>query len=304
MHKVFVVGSINQDVVVSLVRPPSPGETVLGSSLRYFQGGKGANQAVAAARLGADVRFTGRVGEDVFGLGLSEVLSREKLAVELVSDSEAPTGTAVIFVDERGENSIAVVLGANGRLTPDDCDLSGAEAGDLLLLQHEAPSETNFALMDRARGRGMKVFVNAAPAMRYSPHDIRRLDLLIVNEHELGIVFDRKFTCDTAANALHAIMEIHREEAIDLVLTLGSLGVVAAIDAQSYAVPGHHVSAVDTTGAGDCFSGAFAAAVAKGLSNEAALEFANRAAALSVTRRGAGASFPTLAEVSGARLED
>jgi ribokinase len=300
--RVIVVGSINEDVVASVEAIPGPGETVHGSALAYFQGGKGANQAVAAHRMGAPTRFVGRVGNDAAGARLREALRAEGLDVRIGVDPDAPTGTALISVDARGENSIVVIPGANGRLAADEGGaLDGMAAGDVLLLQHEIPSATNRALAAGAQLRGGRVILNAAPARRLEAADLAAIDVLVANEHELGIalgISDAGFSV-ALDNSSEDLLRVEREVGdralqvgVDIVLTLGEHGSVASFAGVSHVVPAHRVEPVDTTGAGDCFTGALAAGLARGDAPQTVLDLASRAAGLSVTRPGAADSFP------------
>ena len=293
MKTIYVAGSINQDIVVTAERAPRPGETVFGTSLDFFPGGKGANQAVAARTLGGRVRFAGKVGADAFGAEMRRYLAGYGLAGEVVETPDAPTGTALIVVAAGGENSITVVPGANATLTASDFPaLDEAAAGDLLVLQSEIPIDTNVELLARARRRGLTTIFNAAPAVRLPESAWEDLDLLAVNEHEVATFFGEPL----AGGELDALaQEVARrawESRLGIVLTLGAAGAVGAMAGEVARVPGRRVTPIDTTGAGDCFTGAFAVAAAEGRGLEAALAFANAAASLAVTGMGASASFP------------
>ncbi len=307
MKTIVVAGSVNQDIVVSAERAPRPGETVFGTALEFFPGGKGANQAVAARLLGGRVRFAGKIGADAFGAEMRRYLAGHGLAEDLVESAFEPTGTALIVVSAGGENSITVVSGANGTLAAADCTaLSGAGAGDLLVLQNEIPLDTSLELLARARRRGMTTIFNAAPAVRLPESAWGDLDVAVVNEHEYATFFGDKLPPGSPIHRASSarlrrdasIVDARaRQTGVGIILTLGAAGAVGAVGGQLAEVSGRLVRAVDTTGAGDCFAGALAVAFAEGQELAAALSFANAAASLAVTRMGASASFPDRAAV-------
>ncbi len=307
MKTIHVAGSVNQDIVVSAERAPRPGETVFGSSLEFFPGGKGANQAVAARLLGGRVRFAGKVGADPFGAEMRRYLASHGLAEGLVESASKPTGTALIVVADGGENSITVVSGANGALEAADCAaLVEARAGDLLVLQNEIPLATTLELLRDARRRGMTTLFNAAPAVRLPESAWPDLDLAVVNEHEYACFFGEELGPAEPVALAELIDRRAREAGVGIVLTFGAAGAVGARCAvgpppgghgETAVVPGREVTPVDTTGAGDCFTGALAVALAEGRDLAASLAFANAAASLSVQAMGASASFPSRADV-------
>jgi ribokinase len=270
VSEVVVVGSANMDVIAVAPRHPVVGETVLGTALRFAPGGKGANQAVAAARFGARTRMVGRVGRDAFGDSLVAFLDGEGIG-GLIRDADQPTGTALIVVDEQGENTIVVVPGANGAMTVADL---GRLDGDVLVAQFEIP----LAVVEAAlRATRATTVLNPAPALVCPQSLLEAADIVVVNE--------------TEAAALAGRLPARKDQVV--VTTLGAAG--ARVGAMT--VPGRAVAVVDTTGAGDCFVGALAAALAGGESIEGAVRVANVAASLSVQRFGAGPSMPTRAEV-------
>ncbi len=307
MKTIFVAGSVNQDIVVSAERAPRPGETVFGTGLEFFPGGKGANQAVAARLLGGRVRFAGKIGADAFGVEMRRYLAGHGLATNLVESASEPTGTALIVVSAGGENSITVVSGANAALAARDCTaLAAADAGDLLVLQNEIPMETTLKLLSSARRRGLTTIFNAAPAVRLPQSAWPDLDLAVVNEHEYATFFGQQPASSERAEIVpparlrrdsRAVDRRARETGIGIVLTLGAAGAVGAVGGAFAEVSGRTVTAVDTTGAGDCFTGALAVALAEGRDLAVALSFANAAASLAVTGMGASASFPDRAAV-------
>lgn len=298
MKRIVVAGSVNQDIVISAERAPRPGETVFGTALEFFPGGKGANQAVAARLLGGRVRFAGKIGADAFGGEMRRYLASHGLAEDLIESPAEPTGTALIVVSADGENSITVVSGANATLSAADCaPLSDAGSGDLLVLQNEIPLDTSVELLARARRRGMTTIFNAAPAVRLPESAWGDLDLAVVNEHEYATFFGEKLPSGSPIELAARVDARARQTGLGIVLTLGAAGAVGAVGGQLAEVSGRLVKAVDTTGAGDCFTGALAVALAEGRILAAALAFANAAASLAVTRMGASASFPDRAAV-------
>ncbi|HEU5152510.1 MAG TPA: PfkB family carbohydrate kinase [Iamia sp.] len=281
---VVVVGSVNRDLVVGVDRHPLPGETLLGTSLVSTTGGKGGNQAAAAARAGAPTLLVARIGDDEGGRAcLAELRGAGVDTTFTTVDPDAPTGTAVVTV-AGGENTIVVVPGANGRLDDTDVPLG---PGDAVVAQHETPIAPVAAAFARARAAGATTVLNPAPAAPVADDLLTLVDVLVVNEHELGIVFPG------------ATPEAAPPFAGTVVVTLGRHGVRAwpAGGGPALDVPGRPVEAVDSTGAGDCFVGYLVAGLVAGVPLAAALDRANRAAALSTTRPGAAASVPTAAEV-------
>ena len=300
--KVVIVGSLNMDLVTRLPRLPRPGETLAGQSFVTVPGGKGANQAVAAARLGASVAMIGCVGADAYGQQLRDGLLAEGIDCTGVTViAEQPSGVATILVDDHSQNAIVIVAGANGQLTTALVDsfevlLSQAE---VIICQLEVPLDSVAHVLKRARELGKIVILNPAPASAPLPAGWYPLiDYLIPNESEAsvlsgGLAVDSVASADVAASALLAA------GAAKVIVTLGAQGSLFATRAQSRHFPAPAVQAVDTTAAGDTFVGGFAAALAEGKSEAAAINFGQIAAALSVTRAGAQPSIPTLADVQG-----
>jgi len=297
--KVIVTGSINMDIVVTSARLPLPGETVAGSELRFFPGGKGANQSVAAARAGAETVFIGAVGDDAFATELLSFLAESGVDASSVrSVAGVSTGVALIVVDARGENSIVVVPGANGRLTAGDSEHAAIARGDVAVVQFEIATTTTTAALAHARARGATTVLNAAPAQDMSRDLADLVDVLVVNEIELSALAHSSITHDSDLGELRAaVAQLGRPEGRVTVVTLGSRGAVALIGDRLVEVAGRAVDVVDTTGAGDCFVGTLAARLAAGEGIEPALEFANAAASICVGRSGAGPSMPTIGEV-------
>ncbi|MDH6282749.1 ribokinase [Prescottella agglutinans] len=279
-NSVAVVGSINMDLVASTPRLPAPGETILGTSFGTTPGGKGANQAIAAAKAGADVVFVGAVGDDTFALDLREALVDAEVDAESLREVSGPSGIAMITVDGDGQNSIIVVPGANGRVT----DLTAGELGavanaDVLLCQLEIPIETVTAAARHAATSDTAVMLNPSPTQILPPELLESVDVLIVNETE-----ERQLGEDTLAAVPH------------VVTTLGAAGArYRGPHGERVRVDSPTVDAVDTTGAGDAFAGALASAWGRG--PREALAFACAAGALTATRPGASAASPTRSEI-------
>jgi ribokinase len=299
--KVVIVGSLNMDLVTRAPRLPRGGETLAGHSFVTVPGGKGANQAVAAARLGTDVAMVGCVGDDAYGEQLRAALLAEGIDCTAVTaiDGES-TGVALIVVDDNSQNAIVIVAGGNGHVTAQVVDRFDAllSQAEVIVCQLEIPVATVGHVLKRGRELGKIVILNPAPASGPLPADWYPLiDYLIPNETEAalltGLPVDSVATADRAASALLAA------GAGKVIVTLGAQGSLFANGARSQHFPAPTVQAVDTTAAGDTFVGGFAAALAEGKSESDAIRFGQIAAALSVTRAGAQPSIPTLTDVQG-----
>jgi ribokinase len=298
MAKIYIAGSLNMDLVARVARHPQLGETVPGRDLATFPGGKGANQAVATARLGGDAVMVGRVGDDAFGVRLREFLRSNGVDLVHVTTADLPTGVALIVVADSGENSIVVVPGANERLTAAELERVDIAAGDLALCQFETPLDATESFFARSRAAGARTILNAAPARRCPRSLLELADLVIVNETELAFLLEQdSLGVSSPAAAAAAASRLRTRPDQIVIATLGPQGCVALVNDRLIAIEGHRVEVVDTTGAGDTFIGALAARLAAGHDLEAALVYANAAAALSVQRPGAGPSIPTPAEV-------
>jgi ribokinase len=301
MGRVLIAGSINMDVVAQTRAHPQPGETVFGHDLHYIPGGKGSNQAVAASRLSEHVSLVGRLGRDPFGEALMTFLQGERLNLEHVGhDPEHPTGVALITVNEASENTIVVVSGSNFRLQPED--VAGIPIGpdDTVVSVFEIPQETIHALFARAKAAGARTILNPAPATPFIEGLLPLVDVVIVNETELAYYAGGAVASDDR-NALRAHARNFRASpAQAVIVTLGASGAVCVQGDAVVSVAGAAVDAVDTTGAGDCFTGAMAVALFEGMPLADALRFANTAASLSVQKLGASTSMPTRAEVDEA----
>ncbi|MHC8380031.1 ribokinase [Pseudomonas sp. LB3P14] len=296
--KVVVIGSLNMDLVTRAPRLPRGGETLIGKSFATVSGGKGANQAVAAARLGAQVSMVGCVGSDAYGEELRGALLAEQIDCQAVSTVDDSSGVALIVVDDNSQNAIVIVAGANGALTPAVIDRFDAvlQAADVIICQLEVPDATVGHALKRGRELGKTVILNPAPASRPLPADwYASIDYLIPNESEAsalsGLPVDSLASAETAATRLIAM------GAGKVIITLGAQGSLFANGKSFEHFPAPKVRAVDTTAAGDTFVGGFAAALAVGKSEAEAIRFGQVAAALSVTRAGAQPSIPTLSDV-------
>jgi ribokinase len=299
MPKVIVAGSINMDVVATVERHPRVGETVLGRELLFTPGGKGANQAVAAARQGAHTVLVGKLGVDGFADSLRGFLRSQGVNLEQVLQEErAATGTALIVVGAGGQNTIVVVSGANSTLSPADTASVQIDAGDVLVSQFEIPMDTIRAFFSRGRDRGATTLLNLAPALPCDDDLLALADIVVANETELGFFVGETIEEDASDELLvKRCARLRRHPQQRVVLTLGARGAIAVAGTRTLKLEGRRVDAIDTTGAGDCFVGSLAAALSQGGTLEDALEAANIAASICVTRRGAGASMPTRDEV-------
>ena len=299
MGRVFVAGSINMDVVATADRHPKVGETVAGRQVLYFPGGKGANQAVAASRLGARTTLIGRLGKDSFGAELRAFLGAQGIQLDFVGETaEAHTGTAIITVAE-ADNTIVVIPGSNAQVSAEDVAAIPLAQGDVAVSQFEIPLPTIAAFFRRARSAGATTLLNPAPAQKMSSELLALVDILVLNETELGFLAGVELSeSDEAARIIGVARQLQARADQIICVTLGKRGVLALAGHEEIAVPGRTVKAVDTTGAGDCFVGALAAQLAEGVALRAALAFANAAASISVQRMGAGPSMPTAAEVA------
>ncbi|MGY8661906.1 ribokinase [Bradyrhizobium sp. UFLA05-109] len=299
MGRVFVAGSINMDVVATADRHPRVGETVAGKEVLYFPGGKGANQAVAASRLGARTTLIGRLGKDSFGTELKAFLEGQGIDLGYVQETAgAHTGTAIITVAE-ADNTIVVIPGTNALVSAEDVGVAPLVKGDVAVSQFEIPLPTIAAFFRRARAAQARTMLNPAPAQKFGRDLLELVDVLVLNETELGLLADVALSdSDDVARILDAARRLQVSSDQTICITLGKRGVVALAGSEELIVRGRAVKAVDTTGAGDCFVGALAALLAGGAVLRDALAFANAAASISVQRMGAGPSMPTAEEVS------
>jgi ribokinase len=298
MRRVFVAGSINMDVVATADRHPLVGETVAGNAVLYFPGGKGANQAVAAAKLGAPTTLIGRLGADAFGQQLRTFLAAQGVDLAYVRDTaEAHTGTALITI-ANADNTIVVVPGANALVSADDVGVPVFAKGDVAVSQFEIPLPTITAFFRRARDAGATTILNPAPAKMFGPELLDLVDILVLNETELGFLTGTELReTDESARFVEAARSLRTSSDRMICVTLGKRGVLA-LTGDATIIAGRAVEAVDTTGAGDCFVGALAAQLCEERAIRDALNYANAAASICVQRMGAAPSMPTAAEVA------
>ena len=295
MSDILVIGSLNADLVVRAPRFPAPGETISGEDLAIIPGGKGANQAVAAARHGISVAMVGRVGNDSFGPTLIQNLQNNKVDTTYVQVDESATGTAIIVVDSNGQNSIVLSPGANGKVTPADVDAVPFQDADMLLLQLEIPLETVIYAASIARRNGLRVILNPAPARQLPDSLLADVDILVPNESELGLLSGSPVTdLESARSAARTLLA---KGVKTVIVTLGSNGALLVTDENIQHIPSFKVSVIDTTAAGDAFIGGLAAALLKGKPLEEAVRYGNASGALAATKFGAQPSLPIAEEV-------
>jgi ribokinase len=298
VKRVLVVGSSNTDMIIRVPRIPRPGETVLGGEFAMAPGGKGANQAVAAARAGGRVTFVARIGDDLFGREALEGFGRDGIDTRFVLTTPgAPSGIALITVDERGENCISVASGANALLSAADVERAGEAfaPADIVLLQLESPLETVAAAAREAAKRGVPVILNPAPARDLGDDLLRLITVLTPNELEAELLTGMAVRDERSAR--EAALRLRGRGPGTVVVTLGERGVYALSEGFDGPAPAFRVRALDTTAAGDVFNGALAVALAEKRPLPEALRFAQAAAAMSVSRPGAQPSAPARAEI-------
>jgi ribokinase len=286
MGRVFVAGSINMDVVATADRHPQIGETVAGGAVLYFPGGKGANQAVAAAKLGASTILIGRLGQDPFGDQLKAFLAAQAIDLSFVKQTA------------EADNTIVVIAGANALVNAADVAGPVLAKGDIAVSQFEIPLPAISAFFTRARTAGATTILNPAPAKEFGGELLDLVDILVLNENELGLLTKTVLRdSDDHARFIGAAKSLQAGRDQIICVTLGKRGVLALVDGEPVVIPGRIVTAVDTTGAGDCFVGAVAAQLAGGKAIGDALAYGNIAASICVQRMGAAPSMPTTAEV-------
>lgn len=299
MNKIIIIGSSNTDLVIKLKRLPLPGETLFGDMFFMNPGGKGANQAVAAARLGGNIFFIGKIGADMFGGKAINTLRDENINIDyIVNDPVNPSGVAFILIDEFGENSIVVMPGSNFSLSTSDISekVLDLNSSDLLLMQLEIPLETVCYAAEKAKNTGAKVILNPAPAAQLPDDLLNNLFLITPNETEAEYLTGVKVT-DLASAEKSAL--IFKEKGVqNIIITLGASGAYVLSDSVSRIIPASPVKALDTTAAGDVFNGALVVGLSEGMDLIHATDFANKAAAISVTRLGAQSSAPFRTEIS------
>jgi ribokinase len=295
---IYVIGSSNTDMVIKSDRLPAPGETVIGGVFLMNAGGKGANQAVAVAKLGAEVVFVSKVGNDIFGKQTLEGFQHLGMNTDFVFiDNENPSGVALILVDRHGENSIVVASGANANLHFSEVQkaINQVQKGDIVLLQLEIPIDTVYKTIKYCSEKRAKVILNPAPAQKLNTDYFKYLSMITPNETEAEILTGIKVTdLETAKQAAN---DFHSKGILEVIITMGSKGAFYSNIDKQVLIPSPKVSAVDSTAAGDVFNGALCVAISEGQAIEKAISFACKAASISVTRMGAQASAPTREEV-------
>lgn len=295
MSPILVIGSSNTDMVINVPELPRPGQTIAGQDFQIFGGGKGANQAIAAKRAGAAVRFIAAIGDDDFGKSALQTFAAEGIdtsSIQILADT--PSGVAMIFVDAAGENCIGVASGANARLTPEILQSQQYAFDDIavLLMQLETPLETVAAAMQMAAARELPVILNPAPAQALSKDLLQGLYCITPNETEAELLSG--IAVSDEASAIEAAEAMRQQGVQNVIVTLGAKGALLCNAAGTYFQPAETVEVVDTTAAGDTFNGVLAAMIAKGQSLQSAVETAVRAATMSVQSAGAIASIPHL----------
>ena len=295
--KVLVIGSSNTDMVVKTKDFPKPGETVLGGTFLMNPGGKGANQAVAAARLGADVRFVTKTGKDIFGKQAIEGFKKEGLDIDnLIETSEFASGIALITVSESGENEIVVASGANMDLKPEDLPDSVFEDIEFILLQLEIPLETVKYIVEKCNEFNIKVILNPAPAVELDDDFLKGIYLITPNETETQIITG--ILPESPESLKEAALYFQKKGIENIIITIGKKGVFLMNKQYSQIIPAIEVQPIDTTAAGDVFNGAILTALSAGIDWIDACQFACKAAAISVTRMGAQSSAPYENEIT------
>ena len=298
LSEIIVVGSTNMDMVVKTTHIPAPGETVLGGMFLMNPGGKGANQAVAAARLGGGVAFITKIGNDIFAKQSIQLFDDEEINTDgVLADVDHPSGIALITVDEVGENSIVVAPGANAHLNAQDViiKLNDYPSAKIILLQLEIPMETVEAVLKYAHEKGVLVMVNPAPVNKKILGLFPFIDILTPNEKEAEMLSG--ITITSIETAILAAAEIRKKGVKKVIITLGKLGAILVNEEGAQHIPSPQVTAIDTTAAGDVFNGAVTVYLAEGKSLQEAVSFACKAAAIAVTRLGAQSSIPYRTEV-------
>lgn len=297
MEKICVIGSLNMDLVVNVCEMPKKGQTLIGSSFKEIPGGKGGNQAVAASRLGGDVYMIGKVGNDGFGQSLLKQLKADNVNTKYVQVEEAPSGVALITVDKNAENSIVVSPGANFKLTEDDIDkcIDAIKESSTVVIQLETPIDTIKYALEKSKELGKLTILNPAPAVKLSDDIIKNVDLLTPNETELEILSGVSINCeDDIKKAANVMLEKGVKQ---LIVTLGSKGSLYLDKDIMEFKKSYKVDAVDTTAAGDSYTGALSVALSQKKSVDEAMDFASKVGALCVTKLGAQTSIPNLYDI-------
>ena len=301
MKNICVIGSLNMDLVVNVDTMPKPGQTIIGSNFKEVPGGKGANQAVAMARLNGNVSMIGKVGEDGFGQTLINSLKNDKVDTTYIQTAKGATGVALITVDKNAQNSIVVSPGANFEVKEDDIDnnIEAIKNSDIVVLQLETPLNTIKYVLNKAKELNKYTILNPAPAVKLDDEIIKNVDLLTPNETELEIISE--VSIETEEDIQKAAQIMIEKGVKELIVTLGSKGSLYINKEKSMFKKAYKVEAVDTTAAGDSYTGALAVALSQDKNIEDAMDFASKVGALSVLKEGAQSSLPTLEDVKNFR---
>lgn len=301
MKNICVIGSLNMDLVVNVDAMPKPGQTIIGSNFKEVPGGKGANQAVAMARLNGNVSMIGKVGEDGFGQTLINSLKNDKVDTTYIQTAKGSTGVALITVDKNAQNSIVVSPGANFEVKEEDIDnnIKAIENSDIVVLQLETPLNTIKYALNKAKELNKYTILNPAPAVKLDDEIIKNVDLLTPNETELEIISG--VSIETEEDIQKAAQIMIEKGVKELIVTLGSKGSLYINKEKSMFKKAYKVEAVDTTAAGDSYTGALAVALSQDKGIEDAMDFASKVGALSVLKEGAQSSLPTLEDVKNFR---
>ena len=301
MKNICVIGSLNMDLVVNVDTMPKPGQTIIGSNFKEVPGGKGANQAVAMARLNGNVSMIGKVGQDGFGQTLINSLKNDKVDTTYIQTAKGATGVALITVDKNAQNSIVVSPGANFEVKEDDIDnnIKAIKNSDIVVLQLETPLNTIKYALNKAKELNKYTILNPAPAVKLDDEIIKNVDLLTPNETELEIISG--VSIETEEDIQKAAQIMIEKGVKELIVTLGSKGSLYINKEKSMFKKAYKVEAVDTTAAGDSYTGALAVALSQDKGMEEAMDFASKVGALSVLKEGAQSSLPILEDVENFR---
>ena len=297
MAKVIVFGGINMDLFAYIPRSTRQGETITASSIEFYLGGKGANQAVAAARLGAEVAFVGTVGNDEFGEKLIKMISSENIDTSLINSKAGQTGTALINVLENSNNEVISYPGANKFTKDTFINESFLSEAEIIICQMEVNEEETFNLFKRAKKNNCTTILNLAPYKKISTQILTFTDILIVNETEFSELSGIELSLINEDLNIDPINSLKLLKSIDLIVTLGKRGILIFSNGNKTFIAGEKVNAIDTVGAGDCFVGALGYGILNGKDLLTASKLANKAASVSVTKKGAAASMPFLKDI-------
>ncbi len=297
MNKIIVVGSINMDIITRVAALPQTGESIAGKSVEYLPGGKGLNQAVACAKMGAETILISRLGNDVFATALADFIKQHHIDTTYLKPSAKESGTAFITVDDDGQNTIVVVPGSNADVGIEDISEIPISKGDIIICQFEIPLSTITALFRRAKQAGARTILNPSPIQAIPEELLKLTDVLIVNETELGFIKGENLDDDTTVETIARIADKTKSRPEQIfIVTLGCHGALVVEDT-AYQIHGHPVQAIDTVGAGDCFAGVIASQLLNNKCLRDCVTTANKAASVCVTRKGAAPSMPMAHEI-------